>query len=408
MAVAPLMLSSWDKELLGVANRTDAMGILAVWTARARDIVPHLTEQTTDIRGFQILLEGIRLWEMFEREHPDHVGEAANFFVLMEQTVARIIGRRDQDWRLPGTRRVRARVSDAPFISLEDRSWHLLDGQRVNGIWGLYRGAARRAELLDESLTALSAETRSEAYKHPGLTDASLGGFLDLARRAMLGETVALPPARSVLCEDFYAMFDSVPLRDHLQERLVGAHPLTRALAERLAVADNWDHRAVIEGVARDLEQHERTLKNVIRCENLLAVVVAVFLGLCASKGEKVEKAVAGLKVDLTELEAARVAFGRSGTYGAGVAATRQARIHRELRTSSRLALARSVLALHKQVSNERGRAIWAWDEQETLRSDIVAERPNDDELVAGQAWRNDYYLRPLGSIVKQLRKLGA
>ena len=79
MAVAPLMLSSWDKELLGVANRTDAMGILAVWTARARDIVPHLTEQTTDIRGFQILLEGIRLWEMFEREHPDHVGEAANF-----------------------------------------------------------------------------------------------------------------------------------------------------------------------------------------------------------------------------------------------------------------------------------------------------------------------------------------
>ena len=94
MAVWPLMLSALDRDLLGVANRTDAMGILAVWTARARDIVPHLTEQTTDIRGFQILLEGIRLWEMFERTHPDHVGEAANFFVLMEQTVARLIGRR--------------------------------------------------------------------------------------------------------------------------------------------------------------------------------------------------------------------------------------------------------------------------------------------------------------------------
>ena len=94
MAVWPLMLSALDRDLLGVANRTDAMGILAVWTARARDIVPHLTEQTTDIRGFQILLEGIRLWEMFERTHPDHVGEAANFFVLMEQAVARLIGRR--------------------------------------------------------------------------------------------------------------------------------------------------------------------------------------------------------------------------------------------------------------------------------------------------------------------------
>ena len=407
MAVSPLMLSAFDKDLLGVANRTDAMGILAVWTARARDIVPHLTEQTTDVRGFQILLEGIRLWEIFEREHPDHVGEAANFFVLMEQTVARLIGRRDQDWKLPGTRRVRARASDAPYISLEDRNWHLLDGQRVNGIWGLYRGAARRAELLDENMTALSAETRREAYEHPGLTEASLGGFLGLARRAMLGDTVPLPPTQSGLCEDFYAMFDSVPLKDHLQERLVDAHPLTQALAERLTVADSWDHRAVIEGVARDLEQHERTLKNVVRCENLLSVVVAVFLALSASKGKTVDSAVTELEVDLTALEAARLAFGRSGTYGTGVAATRQARIYRDLRTSSQIELGRSVLALHKEVSEERGRSIWTWEEQGTLRSDVVTERPKDDELVVGLAWRNDYYLRPLASIVQQLRELG-
>ena len=163
----------------------------------------------------------------------------------------------------------------------------------------------------------------------------------------------------------------------------------------------------MIEGAARDLEKHEPTLKNVIRCENLLAVVVAVFLALSASKGETVEKAVAELEVDLTALEAARVAFGRSGFYGTGVAATRQERIHRELCTSSYVELGRSVLALHKQVSEERGRAIWTWEEQETLRSDVDTVKPKDDELLVGHAWRNDYYLHPLANIVQQLRELG-
>ena len=53
---SPLMLTEKDDELLGVSNRSDAMGVLAVWSVRGRDLVPHLTEQTTNVRGFQILV----------------------------------------------------------------------------------------------------------------------------------------------------------------------------------------------------------------------------------------------------------------------------------------------------------------------------------------------------------------
>ncbi len=45
--MAPLMLTKRDNMLLGVTNRSDAMGVLAVWSSRARDLVPYLTEQTT-------------------------------------------------------------------------------------------------------------------------------------------------------------------------------------------------------------------------------------------------------------------------------------------------------------------------------------------------------------------------
>jgi hypothetical protein len=134
----PTMLTAKDDELLGVANRSDAMGLLAVWAVRGRDLVPHLTEQTTSVRGFQILVEAFRLWEHYEPAHPQHAGRLVDFFLLVEQAFARTVGWRDQEWGLPGARRVRARSTEAPHISLVDTEWHLLGSQRATGLWGLY------------------------------------------------------------------------------------------------------------------------------------------------------------------------------------------------------------------------------------------------------------------------------
>jgi len=39
------MITAKDRELRGVSNRSDAMGVLAGWSVRDRDLVPHLTEQ---------------------------------------------------------------------------------------------------------------------------------------------------------------------------------------------------------------------------------------------------------------------------------------------------------------------------------------------------------------------------
>ena len=85
------MISQKDDELRVVANRSDAMGVLAVWSVRARDLVPHLTEQTTNVRGFQILVEAFRLWELYEPAHPEHAGRLDDFFLLVEQAFARTV-----------------------------------------------------------------------------------------------------------------------------------------------------------------------------------------------------------------------------------------------------------------------------------------------------------------------------
>ena len=135
-------------------------------------------------------------------------------------------------------------------------------------------------------------------------------------------------------------------------------------------------------------------------------MVEAVFLWLCSSKGKTVEAIAQDLPVDLDALASARIAFGHSGTYRGDTAIARYNRFHEQLDTSNHVALLRSVLMLHGQVSEERKRAPWVWEDQGVLFSDVDIDRPADSALQVGLAWRNDYYLEPLRGIVKQLSEV--
>ncbi|MDF1788572.1 MAG: hypothetical protein P1U82_22115, partial [Verrucomicrobiales bacterium] len=195
MSSLPFMLTERDEDLLGVANRSDAMGVLAIWSARARDLVPHLTEQTTEARGFQILLEAFYLWEHFtkeQKEEPVSDERFSDFFLLVEQAFARIVGHQDKKWSLPGTRRVLARISEKPHISLTDYSWHLLGSQKNNGLWGLYRGAAQRAGLLTDDLSKLASTTFEIADRTSLMKGEARKSLFGCIKRALDGETVEL------------------------------------------------------------------------------------------------------------------------------------------------------------------------------------------------------------------------
>ena len=411
MMAAPLMISSKDDELVGVASRSDPLGLLAVWSARAREAVPHLTEQTTDVRGFQILVETFRLWTIFvdRAPQPPPSEQLMKFFMLVEQTFARTIGYRDRDWPLPGALRVRARLGETPCISVADAGWHLLGGQLANGIWGLYRGAARRAGLVNDNMAWLSDDTLEAASVTSCLRGMALERLLGRVGRAMGGETVDLPTdGRNALPNALCRTFDEVPLRNHLRERLIDGHDLNRALANKLALSGKLDHRKFFKQAASELEEHRSELRSVIDCENLLAVLEGIFYRLCCARGESVDALADTLPVHLGKIQKARKAFARIGTYPGGqTARERQVRLYDTIDTSSTTKLAHSVLELHRAVCKERQRAPWVWEEQGTLRSDVDVVEPDKADLKVGQAWRNDYYLRPLFSIARQLKAPG-
>ena len=405
------MISRKDDALVGVANRSDPMGVLAIWSARARDLVPHLTEQTTDVRAFQILVEAFRLWELYAARESQPAERQREFFMLVEQAFARTMGwTTEGDWPLPGARRVRSRSGECPRISIEDAGWHLLDGQLANGIWGLYRGASVRAGLLDESMAYLSEETRQASESHTSIKGTAQRSLFGLIDQAINGGAVALPThGNDSLLRALRETFAKVPLKDHLRARLIDGFDLNRSLAARLAEADDVDRRQFFERAAIELDGHRSTLQNVLDCENLLAVVEGAFNWLCCCQGETLDDAASSLPVDLTRIEEARESFAASGSYEGETAKMRQARMHEWLDTSSATRFARSVIALHNKVSDERGRAPWVWlEDNGRLQSDADVARPAEPDLTVGLAWRNDYYLHPLHSIAVQLDERGA
>ena len=404
MSDSPLLLTAKDDELLGASSRVDAMGVLAIWSVRGRDLVPHLTEQTTNVRGFQILVEAFRLWELYEPAHPEHSDRLDDFFLLIEQAFARTVGWHDKDWDLPGARRVRARSSEEPRISLENSGWHLLGAQKANGLWGLYRGASHRAGLLRKDMTRLSGETMEQATLNPGIVGTAQKRLFEAVQGAMDGDTVELPRnMNNGLTQALYDTYRDLPLAGHLHARLIEERDLNRQLSNRLLHVEELDHRTFLASAAQDLPDHQATIEDAVRCEDFLAVVEAVFLWLCAGKGETVEAAVADLPVDLDALRAACESFGHSGFYQGETAAARHSRFREQLDPSSNVELARSILLLHEKVSEERKRAPWVWEELGVLSSDVEVERPCERELQVGVAWRNDYYLAPLQGIAKQL-----
>jgi hypothetical protein len=397
----PFLVTQRDDKLLGTANRSDAMGLLSVWSARARDIVPYLTEQTTDMRAFQLLIEGLRLWEVYERTYSQHVGRVGDFFLLFEQAVARSTAAAGITWELPGARRVNSRPTN-PAISLNEYEWHLLRNQLANGIWGLYRGAAIRAGLLDSDGTRLSQEVFAKTT--PLVTETN--ALFKVMKRAMEGEVVYLSEFPSKL-HSLSSLSQEYTLAPLLWEYLIEGHELNRQLALRLLQAEDFTkqhYRNFLSSSRQALPEHEVTLRRVSLCENLLSVLEELFFWLCASKGDSLAVVADSIPLDLAAFRSALQDFQTVDLYrDSGSAASRHHRICDTLRVSSKQELLSSILELHQLVSKDRGRAPWVWEEDGHLRTDVTIDKPAEESLLVGYSWRNSYYLSRLHQLVHQL-----
>ncbi len=398
-----LFLSGHDDGLLRPSVGRDPLGLQPIWTTRARDLVPHLTAQSNRLEGFQVLLSIFGLWPAFQRHIKDEApNQLKNFYLLVEQAIARSAWK-NGEWPLPGQRRLKG-GSDELVISLK-RDLHLAYGQLSSGTWGLYRGAAERANLLNLQTLEVAEPVVRAIQELPLLQPSFRKSLFDIIKQAIdspkqniqfpnklalaLAQLVAQPPLKAVLMEPLMRPSGCL---------------LTGELSTRLAKLDwDGDYRALLARFSSELSEHRETFEQLVRCEQWLAPLEASFEWLCGNGSLSLKEAASKLPVNLADLRVAQQGFRNSGDYKNGTGKSRHT-LYGTIEHGSTEDFIVSLLEAHRTVSEERGAGPWALlNENGRLEVLVPMNIPDKLALEPSKAWRNDYYLWSLWSLSRQM-----
>jgi len=406
-------LTERDTDLVGSRRLADPLGLLPIWSRVARKLVPHLTAQTTQAAGFELLLALLDAYERPELEEVRRHLSRREFFLIGEQIAAHAVAARayDKGWPLPGRRGFDrwAGMEDYP-LSLNTAV--LLDNQAAGGLWGLYRGASGRAKLLDADLQA-PEESVSEALAARG-TRITGDALHELRKHAVAVATASQRTARpfkkrtlkaSPLAGTLVELVHGLPNRALLRRYLFDREPLLDRVAARLAeLPAEVDYASFLSDCCRHFPESSLVFEDILRCERYIAVLDVAFERLLAQAGRSVADAGRALEVDLGALGAARAGFRQLGDHFRGGVAQRFD-ILCGLDLSGTTAFADALMDAHRKVADQRGSAHWVENDAGRIRAlispDAMAE---PDGRPQNLLWRNDYYLSAMRNVYGEVR----
>jgi hypothetical protein len=408
-----LFWTEQDNDLTRNTESRDPLGLLPIWSARGRELVPHLTEQTGRAEGFQLLVTIYWLWGNYAAKYSAQSSALRSFYMVAEQAFAHATVRVAGDWVLPGRLRTLARKGQAGPDLSERPQDGLLDNQLGNGTWGLYRGAAMRAGLLSEDMTCLSADAYEACQGAPPLSVEHTSKLLALLHSAVtrpdVGVTFDTQSNRS-LVEAMAQVLMNLPHSSLLRTLLVRSPAITQELGQTAAAMgelQGWQRRLLLAG-QRSFPAHGEPLVNVLRCEAFISPLESLFMWMCSQNGRLLEQMVSEVPLPIDQVSAAFDGFCDSGLYPSGGSSNRFDLYRQLADVSSVPSFLESVMAIHKKIADGRRRAPWATIENGRLVASVEIDEQADKELLAASltpdlSWRNDYYLAPLRALALQL-----
>jgi hypothetical protein len=416
-----------EKLIKGVTTR-DPLGFQLIWSSQGRHIVPNLTETTNRIQGFQLLLTALKLCELYEEyrlrrydEYRDdlknqNIGQifsTENVFLLLEQAFAHAYYKVHQDWMLPGKRQVSAYQNDTPFISLGRQ---ILQSQLVNGIWGLYRGAALRSGLIDVSgykiNNIMDGDLKSIGY----IKDGTKRYLFGLITESLIEGEKPLPPNRNhSLHETLAGIIHRLPDKSVLYEYLMMKN--TSTFLEDLAFFANDElgqntrnKRSFFKKCVRKFPEYSKHFENIIKCEDFIAPLENLFYWILCFPGKSPREISKALPVKLELMESAKRRFQEINTF-TGSAKERWDMYLRTLDTEHPERFVQSLIDIHTNISNSRGSSLWItlsdtqriileqdpWSIDDILENRKLAVEP-------GRDWQNNYYIDSLINIYRGVK----
>lgn len=392
-----------DKDLLLPLSGRDPLGIMPLWQRRARDLVPALTASSWHAEGFQVLVTALAWWPEFARNLSNNTPkDQQQFFILIEQAFARACRCAGVAWPLPGSRRLNS-ANDGVWFGLQS-DHQLLDSPLANGVWGLYRGPALNARLIDVH-NRLDEKLAKKIRDQTPIIRTLFKGVRAVLRESMDYVVLAKQP-RTKVVNELKSIIEQVPSRRIILDTFVT--PATSTITRELAMLarNSMQSDNVRQFVAQAIEQlpaHASHLENVQRCEGYLAPLEAIFEYLCSKTNLPLTVVERDLAVDLFALRDARKEFALGGIYEGSL----QGRVDQLLLLdlSSKQQLIISLIDHHRVISESRSNAPWLQlDDQGMVECSLAISPPAPEQLMPGSTWRNRYYLDCLAALSRQLR----
>jgi hypothetical protein len=406
-------LTKRDSQLVGNTRLADPIGVLPIWSRIARQLVPHLTAQTSALAGFELLIVVLDAYRRPQMQAARDLGiSARHVFMVAEQLAAYAVTHNHgaEKWPLPGRRMAFGWSRDAPK-RLSLRSKVLLDNQAGAGVWGLYRGAAGRADLLDQTLEVPSESVMAWLDSNgTRLSDAALRGL------AKVVDAVAKAPNQTISDLDgSFSMRSSIagelrrtvcerPNRTLLRRHLFDRAPVLQGVARLLVKKpDQAISMEFFRECEEALPEGREIFNSILSCEKYIGVLEAAFERL-GSSTQPISRAAQALNIDLGALRHARKEFSGLKSHFTGDVLGKRFAALRDLDLDSRDSCVSSLIAAHHIVADQRGSARWIELEGGQLRPAFDFGISDENAVLRPGLWRNDYYLRSVRSIYMDVK----
>lgn len=398
-----------DRSLSLALSGRDPLGIMPIWQHRARDIVPFLTAASRLAEGFHILLIGLAWWPVFATIHKRPKQDIVKFFLLLEQAFARATRCNGEfEWKLPGAKRLYSGESGV-WIGL--RSEHfLLDNQQTNGVWGLYRGPALNAKLIDASNQICNPTLESEIKAKTRFIEALFTSINSAITSSPLQVAEIAKYRTKFIVGALSNLISELPFKRTIRDNFVSpTQPEITRLLAALALEQKADSEiaSFIDLAIDRYPAHSSVLRNILRCEHYLAPLEAIFEYICSYHGRYLTEAANSIPIDLAEIMKARDDFQRDD-YQRPLPNQGLSKIRSDLllkfRLDSSRTLIESVLNHHLEISKARRNAPWVCvGESGRLDCRLSVRTPPEEQLSPWTAWRNSYYIDTLRGLSRQI-----
>ncbi|MFM0741590.1 hypothetical protein PQQ51_30510 [Paraburkholderia xenovorans] len=401
-----------DPALSRSSGGRDPLGLLPVWSAFGRRLVPNLASPVGHVNGIkavvliQWLLNLDALQSLLERD-----GARRRFFRLMEGLIEYWLYHNGHTACFGYT----ALTAGKGNFSVTTKM-----GKTVaNGLYQYYRGTCRRAALVDDNW-AVAPGVASQLDEHwtadaTQVLKAALADPLKSASNALFPEQYL----GGALATALSGVFDQNTLRQTLQECLFGDTYQQTLASMFLALRNAADTKNLNlkDRVGKlVLPQLDHAIDCVQRCEPFLLVMQDAFDYLRGSPGKRLDLVARELDA---MLPAMRERAARFATLAGEQNSTRMRHMQvlaDILATASTAAAAskeavlvtflRELVAYHTRCMKERGRDPMVLIESDLVLLPVIGDRSPEDakkSLESGQSWMNDYYLTTASNLYAQV-----